>query len=130
MSKSGNLLRTISCSLALSAACLLAVLPEAQAQAGKKVFGGKVLESHAPENWFLMKGGASKKYARVRINVDKKTRWSGVPLKGQPLKEGDPVQVTGVPAADGAFRALTVEVLDPKAQPGGNAAKGTGFGGK
>jgi hypothetical protein len=80
-------------------------------------------------NLFIMNGGASRKYARVRINLDKKTRWAGVPLQGRPLRVGEPVQVTGVPADGGAFRALIVDVQDPNARPGGNARKGSGLSG-
>ncbi|MCC2668426.1 MAG: hypothetical protein K0Q72_897 [Armatimonadetes bacterium] len=116
--------------VAMGAAVLLlgGMEPPAQAQAGRKTFGGKVLKSHAAAGWFVMKGGASKKYAQVRINFDKKTRWGGVPLKGRSLREGDPVQVIGVPAGDGAFRALTVDLQDPNAQPGGSRTKAGGLG--
>lgn len=87
-----------------------------------KLFGGKVLEIHADQHWFLMNGGASKKYARVRILHNAKTRWTGVPLAGRTLRLGEPVQVTAVPAGN-AFRALNVLVLDPHAVPGGSPIK-------
>jgi hypothetical protein len=66
-----------------------------------------------------MIGGASRKYAQVRINHDKKTRWTGMPLAGRALRLGERVQVTALP--DGAaFRASNVLVLDPNAEPGGS----------
>jgi len=104
--------------LAVSCAC---------AQPGRRTFGGKVLEVHAPDGWFLMQGGASKKHPRVKILLDKKTAWSGVPLKGKPLQVGQPVQVLAVPVRDETFRALSVEVIDPSAKPGGNNQKNRDF---
>jgi len=85
-----------------------------------KLFGGKVLEVHQKQHWFLMNGGASRKYPRVRILHDSKTKWTGVPLAGRALRLGEPVQVTAIPVGD-AFRAVNVLVLDPNAEPGGSS---------
>lgn len=85
------------------------------------IFGGKVLEVHQDQRWFLMNGGASRKYSRVRILHDLKTKWTGVPLAGRALRLGEPVQVTVVPTGD-AFRAVNVLVLDPNAVPGGSVS--------
>lgn len=85
-----------------------------------KLFGGKVLEVHQDQRWFLMNGGASRKYSRVRINYDAQTKWTGVPLDGRALQIGEPVQVTATPQGT-AFRASQVLVLDPNATPGGSS---------
>jgi hypothetical protein len=87
------------------------------------IFGGKVLEVHQDQHWFLMNGGASRKYSRVRILHDAKTKWTGVPLAGRALRLGEPVQVTATPAGD-SFHATNVLVLDPNARPGGSGSTG------
>jgi hypothetical protein len=114
-------------SLATSSAVLLGLLGGQLSALGgpaprPKLFGGKVLEVHPDQHWFLMNGGASKKYPRIRIVHDRKTRWTGVPLRGRALRLGEPVQVTALPAGD-AFRAVNVLVLDPHAEPGGSPSK-------
>lgn len=87
------------------------------AQSPRKTFGGPVLEVHPEQHWFLMTGGASKKYARVHIVYDAKTRWTGVPLRGRALKVGERVQVIATPQGE-VFRAQIVEVQDPNPRPG------------
>lgn len=85
------------------------------------VFGGKVLEVHPKQHSFLLSCSSSRKYARVRIVHHVNTRWSGVPLEGRALRQGEPVQVTALPAGD-AFRAVNVVVLNPSVKPGGRSA--------
>jgi len=117
---------------ALLGGALLLSMPSANAEtsaARRMIFGGKVLEVHQSQHWFLMNGGASRKYSRVRIHHDQKTRWTGVPLAGRALRLGEPVQVTVVPAGD-AFRAVNVLVLDPNARPGGSISPKTSPPGK
>lgn len=100
----------LGCGVALSAV-------EGSAQTVRKTFGGAVVEAHPEQHWFLMTGGASKKYPRVRISYDGKTRWTGVPLRGRALKIGERVQVIASLQGE-VFRAQTVEVLDSEARPG------------
>lgn len=107
---------------------LLSTVSRVSATEGRvrpKLFGGKVLEVRQDQHWFVMNGGASRKYSRVRINYDAQTKWTGVSLGGRPLRLGEPVQVTATPQGD-AFRASVVLVLDPNATPaGGGPAKTT-----
>lgn len=102
---------------------LLSIVSRVSATEGHprpKLFGGKVLEVHQDQHWFVMNGGASRKYSRVRINYDAKTKWTGVRLDGRALRLGEPVQVTATPQGD-AFRASVVLVLDPNASPAGSS---------
>jgi hypothetical protein len=84
-----------------------------------KTFGGKVLEVNDRERWFVMQGGASKRYARVKILVAKTTSWTGVASKRNKLRPGDPVRVVAAPDTETAFRAVSVQVLDPSEKPVG-----------
>jgi hypothetical protein len=95
----------------------LACPADSPAQGARKTFGGAVLEVHPAQRWFLMTGGASKKYPRVHITYDAKTRWTGVPLRGRALKVGERVQVIATPKGE-VFRAQIVEVQDPNPRPG------------
>jgi hypothetical protein len=82
-----------------------------------KVFGGRVLEVDPKNTWFVMQGGGSKRYPRVRIQHDKKTRWTGIKAKAAKLKPGDSVRVNATLVKDITFKAVDVEVQDPNAQP-------------
>jgi len=84
---------------------------------GTKLFVGNVLEARPREASFIMRGGASKKYARVTIVLNSSTRWSGIDVKSKAVKVGDSVRVTASPAKDGAFLAVTLTKLDPNAKP-------------
>ena len=89
----------------------------------KMMFRGNVKEA-APGGkftWFVMNGGGSKKYQRVKILVNPRTRWEGLGKKPRKLPMGAPVCVDGVQVSDLVFRATRIEGLDPEAAP--NAAR-------
>jgi hypothetical protein len=96
------------------------LLPRVGAADTTRLFVGPVLVAQTgkpPLTQFVMRGGGSRKYARVRVVCDVKTQWSGIDFKGKRVKVGDPVRVTAVPARDGAFRAVTLTKLDPHEKP-------------
>ncbi len=84
---------------------------------GPKTFGGPVLEVNTKENWFVMRGGGSQRYARVKILLDKKTKWTGLPVENRMPKVNQVVRVqTAAPKGDD-FPAVTVHVHDPNERP-------------
>lgn len=89
----------------------------------KMMFRGNVKEvaPGAKFAWFVMNGGGSKKYQRVKILVNPRTKWEGLGKKPRKLPIGAPVCVDGVQVSDLVFRATRIEGLDPEAAP--NAAK-------
>jgi len=92
------------------------------AQQASKTFGGKVLEANGAGGWFIMQGGASKRYARVKILLDKRTKWTGVPRKEKTVRPGDNVRVVATSTPEGAFRATSLDLQDPQARPAAAAA--------
>jgi hypothetical protein len=82
-----------------------------------KLFVGPVLQTNPRDGSFIMRGGGSKRYARVQIRCDAKTQWSGIEIKQKTVKQGDPVRVTCVPAKEGGFRAITLHKIDPHEKP-------------
>src|SRR5205085_2981758 len=99
------------------ATLLCALRRPVMAASDPKLFVGPVLETHLREGWIMMRGGASKKYARVKILCDQKTAWTGFEVKDKQVKAGDPIRVTVVPAKGGEFRAVTLYKYDPHQRP-------------
>src|SRR2546426_378658 len=117
-----GLLRMDSPALRLLLRCTVlfaAVVSCQPALAGEdtKLFVGPVLQTNPREGWFIMRGGGSKRYARVQIRCDGKTQWSGIDIKQKKVKPGDPVRVTAVPDKAGRFRAITLHKIDPHQKP-------------
>lgn len=78
---------------------------------------GRVAESHPREGFFVLET-ASRKLPRVRIRVDRKTRWAGKPVTGGMVAAGERVLVIAVPTKErDTFRALLVKVVDPAERP-------------
>jgi hypothetical protein len=97
------------------AAALLVALP---ATAAPRVFGGKVYEVDVAHHRFVMQGGGSKRFPRVTVLFDAKTKWSGLPRKSH-LRPAENVRVEVLPVqGQGAtFRALTVFIQPPQPIP-------------
>jgi hypothetical protein len=96
----------------LAAALLLAV----PAGAAPRVFGGVLYEVDAARRSFVMKGGGSRRFPRVTVLHDAKTKWSGLPRK-QHLRPGENVRVEVLPVQGATFRALTVFIQPPQPTP-------------
>ena len=98
--------------------------PRPAASSGPKVFGGKVLEANPSGGWFIMQGGASKRYARVKVLYDKQTHWSGMARADHKVRAGDAVRVNAVPDRDSAFRATSLELQQPNEHPSAAGIRG------
>jgi len=89
-------------------------------------FGGSVREANPREKSFVMNGGASKKYARVKVRYDDATKWTGLPRKAGMPAVGAPVRVECVEEKDGTFRAVSIRLQNPNEKPVGGKLSGSG----
>ena len=103
--------------LAILLPLALGAVPSAGATAPEKMFLGRVLEVDPANKWFRMQGGGSKKYPRVKMVVEKSTRWLGQVPRPARVRTGDFVRARGPLLNGDTFRAVSVELLPKDERP-------------